>query len=82
MVNPRKGGMTIITDSNTVKLTVQEAINEAEFGRNRAIHPWRVIDRLSLSGGDATGIDVDAPCAIRMTGTGSPGCLPDRLPHW
>ncbi|MGB8219853.1 MAG: hypothetical protein WCE46_05660 [Methanoregula sp.] len=52
--------MTIITDSKTVKLTVQEAINEADIGRNIALLPWQVIDRLSLSGGDATGIDADA----------------------
>jgi len=49
-----------MTDSNTVKLTVQEAINEADVGRNIAILTWRVIDRLSLSGGDAIGIDADA----------------------
>jgi hypothetical protein len=71
--------MTIMTDSKTVKLTVQEAINEADVGRNIALIPWRVIDSLNLSGGNATGIDADAPCAIRMTGTGSPGCLPDSF---
>jgi len=44
------------TDSKTVKLTVQEAINDV--GRIIAILPWRVIDRLSLSG-EETGIDAE-----------------------
>jgi hypothetical protein len=65
MVNPRKGGMTITTDSTTEKLAEQEAINEAEIGRNRAILHWRVINRLSRSGGDATGIDdPDKTCVV------------------
>jgi transitional endoplasmic reticulum ATPase len=49
--------MTIMTDSKTVKLTVQEAINEADVGRNIAILPWRVIDRLNLSSGDVIEIE-------------------------
>lgn len=69
MVNPRKGGMTITTDSTTEKLAEQEAINEAEIGRNRAILHWRVINRLSRSGGDATGIDgLDTICGIASPG--------------
>jgi len=72
MVNPRKGGMTITTDFTTVNMTGQEAINEAEVGGNRAILHWRVIDRLSRSGGDATGIeDPDTTCGIE-----SPGHIP------
>jgi len=76
MVNPRKGGMTITTDSTTVNLTEQEAINEAEIGGNRAILHWRVIDRLSRSGGDAAGIDdLDTTCGIA-----SPGHTPAPAP--
>ena len=52
--------MTITTDSKTLKLTEQEAINEADIGRNIAILPWQVIDNLNLSGGDTTRIDADA----------------------
>ena len=64
--------MTITTDSTTVKLTEQEAINEAEVGRNMAILHWRVINRLSRSGGDTTGIeDLDKTCGIA-----SPGHVP------
>jgi len=76
MVNPRKGGMTITTDFTTVNMTGQEAINEAETGGNRAILHWRVIDRFSRSGGDATGIDgLDATCGIE-----SPGHIPASAP--
>ena len=46
-----------MTDSKGVKLTVQEAINEADVGRNIAILPWRVIDRLNLSSGDVIEIE-------------------------
>ena len=68
--------MTITTDSTTVNLTVQEAINEAEIGHNAAILHWRVIDRLSRSGGDATGIDgPDKTCGIA-----SPGHIPVPAP--
>jgi len=52
MVNPRKGGMTIITDTKGVKLTVQEALINENVGRDLATLPWRVIDRLHMSGGD------------------------------
>jgi hypothetical protein len=69
MVNPRKGGMTITTDFTTVNLAGQEAINEAETGPNPAILHWRVIDRLSRSGGDADGLDgPDATCGIESPG--------------
>jgi hypothetical protein len=72
MVNPKKGGMTITTDSTTVNLTEQEAINEAEIGHNTAILHWRVINRLSRSGGDAAGIDgLDT-----TSGIASPGHVP------
>jgi hypothetical protein len=61
--------MTITTDSTTVNLTGQEAINEAEIGHNTAILHWRVINRLSRSGGDATGIDgLDTTCGIASHG--------------
>ena len=63
--------MTITTDSKTLKLTEQEAINEADIGRNIAILPWQVIDNLNLSGGDTTRIDADALSAIRLMGKGS-----------
>jgi transitional endoplasmic reticulum ATPase len=46
-----------MTDPKGVKLTVQEAINEADVGRNIAILPWRVIDRLNLSSGDVIEIE-------------------------
>jgi len=76
MVNPRKGGMTITTDFTTVNLAGQEAINEAETGGNRAILHWRVIDRLSRSGGDPAGIDgMDPTCGIE-----SPGPAPAFAP--
>jgi hypothetical protein len=79
MVNPRKGGMTITTDSTTVNLTGQEAINEAGTGRNRAILHWRVIDRLSRSGGDADGLDsLDATCGIESPGH-TPATAPDPV---
>jgi hypothetical protein len=75
MVNPEKGGMTITTDSTTVNLTEQEAINEAEIGHNTAILHWRVINRLSRSGGDATGIEgLDKTCGIA-----TPGHAPDSV---
>jgi hypothetical protein len=76
MVNPKKGGMTITTDSTTVNLTEQEAINEAEIGHNTAILHWRVINRLSRSDGDVTGIDgLDTTCGIA-----SPGHVPAPAP--
>jgi len=40
-----------MTDSKGVKLTVQEAMSE-DIGRNTGILPWRVIDRLNVSGRD------------------------------
>jgi len=68
--------MTITTDSTTVKLTEQEAINEAEFGRNMSILHWRVINRLSRSDGDTTGIeDLD-----KTSGIASPGHAPGPDP--
>jgi hypothetical protein len=76
MVNPRKGGMTITTDSTTVNLAEQEAINEAETGHNAAILHWRVIDRFSRSGGDAAGIDDPDP----TFGIASPGHAPAAAP--
>jgi hypothetical protein len=52
-----------MTDSTEVKLTVLETVNKADAGR--AILLWQVIDRLSLSCGDATGIDgLDTTCGI------------------
>jgi len=46
-----------MTDTKGVKLTVQEAVSEEDVGRNIAILPWRVIDRLSLSSGDVIEIE-------------------------
>ena len=68
--------MTITTDFTRVNLTGQEAINEAETGPNPAILHWRVIDRLSRSGGDPAGIDgPDTACGIE-----SPGPVPAFAP--
>ena len=79
MVNPRKGGMKITTDFTTVTLAGQEAINEAETGGNRAILHWRVIDRLTRSGGDAAGInDPDTTCGIESPGP-APAFAPDPV---
>lgn len=79
MVNPRQGGMTITTDFTTVNMAGQEAINEAETGGNRAILHWRVIDRLSRSGGDAAGIDgPDTACGIESPGP-APAFAPDPV---
>ncbi len=39
-----------MTDSKGVKLTVKEAVSNEEVGRNIALLPWQVIDRLNLSG--------------------------------
>jgi hypothetical protein len=53
----------IMTDSTDVKLTVREAANKANAGR--AILLWQVMEQLSLSGGDAPGIDdPDNTCAV------------------
>jgi transitional endoplasmic reticulum ATPase len=46
-----------MTDNKSVKLTVQEAVSNEDVGRNIAILPWRVIDRLNLSSGDVIGIE-------------------------
>jgi len=68
--------MTITTDFTTVNLAGQEAINEAEVGRNKAILHWRVIDRITRSGQDAAGIDgPDTACGIE-----SPGPVPAFAP--
>ncbi|HVP95515.1 hypothetical protein [Methanoregula sp.] len=45
-----------MTDSKGVKLTVEGLSNEYP-GRNIAILPWRVIDRLNVSGGDVIEIE-------------------------
>jgi hypothetical protein len=44
-------------DSNDVKLTVREAVSNEDVGSNSAILRWRVIYRLSVPNGDATGIE-------------------------
>jgi transitional endoplasmic reticulum ATPase len=46
-----------MTDNKGVKLTVQEAVSNEDVGRNIAILPWRVIDRLNLSSGDVIEIE-------------------------
>ncbi|HNX18469.1 MAG TPA: CDC48 family AAA ATPase [Methanoregula sp.] len=46
-----------MTDNKGVKLTVQEALSNEDVGRNIAILPWRVIDRLNLSSGDVIEIE-------------------------
>jgi hypothetical protein len=64
----------IMTNSTDVKLTVREAVNKANAGR--AILLWQVIEQLSLSGGEVTGIDgLDTTCGI-----GSPGHVPAPAP--
>jgi hypothetical protein len=68
-----------MTDSKGVKLTGQEAVSE-DIGRNIAILPWQVIDRVSLSGGDATGIDADAPGQFGGGTRDHLLCLQNRLP--
>jgi hypothetical protein len=72
--------MTITTDSTTINLAEQEAINEAETGHNAAILHWRVIDRFSRSGGDTAGIgDPDPTCGIASPGH-APATAPDPAP--
>jgi hypothetical protein len=46
-----------MTDNKGVKLTVQETVSNEDVGRNIAILPWRVTDRLNLSSGDVIGIE-------------------------
>jgi transitional endoplasmic reticulum ATPase len=41
-----------MTDTKSVKLTVQEALSNENVCRNITELPWRVIDRLNLSSGD------------------------------
>jgi hypothetical protein len=54
-----------MTDSNDVKLTVREAVNNDDVRRKSAILPWRVIGRLNVPGGDAIGIEgLDETCAL------------------
>ncbi|MFA6363879.1 hypothetical protein [Methanoregula sp.] len=55
-----------MTDNKGIKLTVQEALNNEDAGRRTiATLPWRVIDRLNLSGGDVIGREgQNKTCAI------------------
>jgi len=46
-----------MTDNKSVKQTVHEAVSNEDVGRNIAILPWRVIDRLNLSSGDVIEIE-------------------------
>ena len=46
-----------MTDNKGVKLTVQEAVSNEDIGRNIAILPWQVIDRLNLSSSDVIEIE-------------------------
>ncbi|MFZ1127046.1 hypothetical protein [Methanoregula sp.] len=39
-----------MTDFKGVKLTVRKAMSNEEGGRNIAIPPWQVIDKVNLSG--------------------------------
>ncbi|MGA2162441.1 MAG: hypothetical protein ABSG28_09670 [Methanoregula sp.] len=71
-----------MTDNKGVKLTVQEALNNEGAGRRHsATLPWRVIDRLNLSGGDVIAIeDLNTTCAIAYSSQRTEFIHIDELP--
>ena len=61
-----------MTDSNDVKLTEREAVSNDGVRRKNAILRWQVIDRLSRSCGDATGIEgPDTTCTVASPDQGT-----------